>query len=83
MHRSFYQIDTFRLLGRGVGNFGNDVIDAVDGIVALGWEVFDFDSEERPVRVAFHFGEELASVTDKLATKGLRLINEEIKFKLK
>ena len=59
------------------------VIDAVDGIVALGWESFDMEAEERPVRVSFHFGKELNSVTEKLATKGLRLINEEIKFKLK
>ena len=59
------------------------VIDAVDGIVALGWETFDINAEERPVRISFHFCEELESVTEKLATKGLRLINEEIKFKLK
>jgi len=59
------------------------VIDAVDGIVALGWEAFDMDAEERPIRLSFHFAEELESVTAKLATKGLRLINEEINFKLK
>ena len=59
------------------------VIDAVDGIIALGWEPFDTYAEERPERVSFHFGEALESVTDKLATKGLRLINEEIIFKLK
>ncbi len=59
------------------------VIDAVDGIVALGWEAFDMDAEERPIRLSFHFAEELESVTKKLATKGLRLINEEINFKLK
>jgi hypothetical protein len=59
------------------------VIDAVDGIVALGWEAFDINADERPVRVSFHFGEELGGVTEKLTTKGLRLINENIKFKLK
>jgi hypothetical protein len=59
------------------------VIDSVDGIVALGWEAFDINAEERPVRVSFHFGEELDSVTEKLSKRGLRLINEEIKFKLK
>jgi hypothetical protein len=58
------------------------VIDAVDGIVALGWEPFDVDSEERPERVSFHFGESLESVATKLTTKGLRLINDEIKYKL-
>lgn len=58
------------------------VIDAVDGIIALGWEPFDMDADERPNRVSFHFGETLESVTDKLITKGLRLINDEIKYKL-
>ena len=58
------------------------VIDAVDGIIALGWEAFDIEAEERPIRISFHFAEELESVTQKLATKGLRLINEEIKYKL-
>ena len=55
------------------------MIDAVDGIVALGWEPFDIHSEERPERVSFHFGEDLDSITEKLESKGLRLINEEIK----
>ena len=59
------------------------VIDAVDGIIALWWESFDFEAEERPIRVSFHFGEQIDSVTNKLASKGLRLINEEIKYKLK
>lgn len=58
------------------------VIDAVDGIVALGWEPFDMEAEERPERVSFHFGETVESVTTKLTTKGLRLINDEIKYKL-
>jgi hypothetical protein len=58
------------------------VIDAVDEIVALGWEPFDKYAEERPIRVAFNYGEPLESVTQKLSAKGLRLINEEIKYKL-
>ena len=58
------------------------VIDAVDGIIALGWEPFDKDAEERPERISFHFGETLESITTKLMTKGLRLINDEIKYKL-
>ena len=57
------------------------MIDAVDGIVALGWEPFDIHSEERPERVSFHFGEDIDSITEKLESKGLRLINEEIKYK--
>lgn len=58
------------------------IIDAVDGIVALGWERFDMDAEDRPERVSFHFGETVESVSSKLMTKGLRLINDEIKYKL-
>lgn len=58
------------------------VIDAVDGIIALGWEKFDMESDERPERICFHFGESVESVTEKLMTKGLRLINDEIKYKL-
>jgi len=58
------------------------VIDAVDGIVALGWEPFDMDAAERPERISFHFGETVESITAKLMTKGLRLINDEIKYKL-
>jgi hypothetical protein len=54
------------------------MIDAVDGIVALGWEEFDKEAEERPIRVSFHFGEEFDTVVEKLRIKGLELINEEI-----
>jgi hypothetical protein len=57
------------------------VIDAVDGIIALGWEKFDMDEEERPERISFHFGETIENVASKLMTKGLRLINDEIKYK--
>lgn len=59
------------------------LIDAYDGVIALGWETFDkdLDIEERPSRVSFHFGEELKSVTDKLSSRGLLLIKEEIKYK--
>ncbi len=53
------------------------MIDAVDGIVALGWEEFDKEAEERPIRVSFHFGEEFDTVVEKLKIKGLELINEE------
>jgi hypothetical protein len=58
------------------------MIDAVDGIVALGWEKFDMENNEKSTRLSFHFGETVESVTDKLITKGLRLINDEIKYKL-
>ena len=58
------------------------MIDAVDGIIALGWEPFDIQAEGRPIRVSFHFGEDFNSVTKKLERKGLQLINEEIKIDL-
>ena len=59
------------------------VVDAADGIIALGWEPFDTEAEERPIRISFHYGDTLDSVTEKLETKGLRLINDEIKYKLR
>lgn len=55
------------------------VIDAVDGVIALGWEKFDFDSEFE--RISFKFGESLESVTKKLKQREYLLIKEEIKFK--
>lgn len=57
------------------------MIDAVDGIIALGWEPFDIELDERPERVSFHFGEPLYSVESKLESKSLELIIEEIKQK--
>jgi len=59
------------------------VVDATDGIIALGWEPFNEDSEERPIRISFHYGDTLESVTEKLITKGLRLINDKIQYKLR
>ena len=58
------------------------VIDAVDGIIALGWEKYDEDSDENIKRISFHFGEELESVVSKLDKKGFTLIKEKIKLKI-
>jgi hypothetical protein len=55
------------------------VIDAVDGVIALGWEKFDFDSEFE--RISFKFGESLESVTKKLKQREYLLIKEEVKIK--
>lgn len=42
------------------------VWDAIDGVIALGWENMD-DYEEYPdKRLAFHFGEKIKDVEDKL-----------------
>jgi hypothetical protein len=55
------------------------VIDAVDGVVALAWEKFDFDNEYE--RLTFRFGDSLESVSKKLKQREYQLLKEEIKFK--
>ena len=55
------------------------VIDAVDGVISLAWEKFDFDSEFE--RISFKFGESLESVTKKLKQRDYLLIKEEVKIK--
>jgi hypothetical protein len=52
------------------------VIDAVDGVIALAWEKFDYDKTER---LTFKFGESIDSVTKKLKKEGFALIKQEIK----
>jgi hypothetical protein len=52
------------------------VIDAVDGVISLAWEKFDFEKTDR---LSFKFGESIESVTKKLKQQGLVLINQEIK----
>jgi len=60
------------------------VVDAVEGIIALGWEPFDEEADEWAYkRLSFHFGEDVDSVTEKLATRAYRLIKEELKYKIK
>ena len=54
------------------------VIDAVDGVVSLGWEKFDYENDEG--RLTFKFAESIESVTKKLKQRGYFLINEEIKI---
>jgi hypothetical protein len=55
------------------------VIDAVDGVISLAWEKFDFNNENE--RLTFKFAEPLETVTKKLKLRGYVLLNEEIKFK--
>lgn len=55
------------------------VIDAVDNVIALAWEKFDFDSEFD--RLSFRFGESVESVTKKLKQRNYHLLKEDIKFK--
>ena len=51
------------------------VYDSVDGIIALGWEHIpeDFDGMEVIKRLAFHYGETLESVSDKLYSRDIVL----------
>ena len=53
------------------------VIDAVDNVIALAWEKFDFNVEVE--RLTFKFGESIESVTKKLKQRGYALIKEQIK----
>ena len=52
------------------------VIDAIDGVISLAWEKFDYEKEDR---LSFKFGESLESVTKKLKQRGFALIKEQIK----
>jgi hypothetical protein len=54
------------------------IIDAVDGVVSLGWEPFDYNSENK--RLWFKFGETVESVTKKLKQRNYILQNQEIKL---
>jgi hypothetical protein len=55
------------------------VIDAVDNVISLAWEKFDFDNQFD--RLSFRFGESVESVTKKLKQRNYHLLKEEIKFK--
>lgn len=54
------------------------VIDAVDGVIALGWEIFDYESKFE--RLSFRFGESLDSVSKKLKQRDFYLLKENIKI---
>lgn len=53
------------------------VIDAIDNVIALAWEKFDYDSEFE--RLTFKFGESIDSVAKKLKKRNLQLLKEIIK----
>lgn len=56
------------------------VWDAVDGVIALAWEDMEGYDEYPEERLAFHFGDDIQSVEDKLYSHDLVLeYNEEIK----
>lgn len=52
------------------------VIDSVEGIIALGWEKFDYEIEIE--RLYFSFGESLDSVVRKLSTREFTLLKENL-----
>ena len=55
------------------------VIDAVDGVISLAWEKYDYNSNVD--RLTFKFGESIESVSKKLKQRSYVLLKEEIKFK--
>ena len=55
------------------------VIDAVDGVISLAWEKFDFENQDE--RLTFKFGESIDSVNKKIKSRGFVLLKEEINFK--
>jgi len=60
------------------------VWDAIDGVIALGWENMDDYDEYPEKRLAFHFGEDIKSVEDKLYEHDLILeYKKETDVKLK
>lgn len=60
------------------------VWDAVDGVIALGWENMDDYDEYPEKRLAFNFGESIESVQDKLYGQDLILdYNEKENGKIK
>ena len=54
------------------------VIDAVDGVISLGWEKFDFESEFD--QLTFSFGEKMEKVNEKIESRGFTLIKEELNY---
>ena len=52
------------------------IIDAIDGVVSLGWEKFNYESEEE--RLYFKFGERFESVIKKLKSRNYNLVVEEL-----
>jgi hypothetical protein len=53
------------------------MIDAVDGIIALGWEKFNEENSNN--RLYFKFGDDIKNVTEKLLNKKHKLIINKIK----
>jgi len=53
------------------------IIDAVDGIISLGWEIFDYDVDIN--RLSFKFGDSLESVNEKLKQRNYILLNDKQK----
>jgi len=54
------------------------MIDAIDGVISLGWEKFSHDSEFD--RLCFNFGETIESVSKKLKQRNYFLNNQDIKL---
>jgi hypothetical protein len=59
------------------------VWDAVDGVIALGWENMDTYDEYPENRLAFHFGDDMKVVIDKLYEQDLTLEFNKVKHEKK
>lgn len=59
------------------------VWDAIDGVISLAWENMDEYDEYPEKRLAFHFGEDIKSVEDKLYEHDLILEYKQTNGKLK
>jgi hypothetical protein len=53
------------------------MIDAVDGVISLGWEKFFVESVND--RLYFKFGESLDSITKKIKNRNYKLLLNELK----
>lgn len=53
----------------------HSMVDCIDGIIALGWEnIDDYDEYPEEGRIVFHFGDEFDEIEDRLARKGVLLL---------
>jgi hypothetical protein len=54
------------------------VLDAVDEVIALGWESYDKGDVVEGTRIVFKYGEPMESITKKLTERGLSLKTKKL-----
>lgn len=55
------------------------MVDAVDGVISLGWEDFDVNRENRSKRIHFKYGETIEEVSEKLKERQINFKIEKLK----